>query len=162
MKLLGENSPFIMPFLMLLTLPVALAIKKARARFVYPRTGYVLFRPAWPRKWIFLSFLAFGAVLIIADLFWHSAMHLSRAWGLACGLLSAACYAWGAITYGMWRYLWIAGLSLLLGAATFVAGVKGEGVIWVMLGTGVAMALEGALRVRRFLLTNPVVADHRG
>jgi hypothetical protein len=122
----------------------------------------VLFRSELPRKWIILSFLAFGAVLTIADVLWHSTMHLSRAWGPACGLLFAACYAWGAITYGMWRYLWIASLSLSLGGATFAAGAKGEGVIWVMLGTGVALVLEGALRLKRFFKTQPRIEDQDG
>lgn len=161
-RFLGGNSPFVMPFLMLLTLTVALTIKKALARLVYPRTGYVVFRPALPRKWIFLSFLALGAVLTIAEQLRGSTMHLSRVWGPAYGLLFAACCAWGAITYGMWRYLWIAGLSLALGSATFAAGAKGEGVIWVMLGTGVALVLEGALRMKRFLTTHPVVEDYYG
>jgi hypothetical protein len=161
-RLLGENSPFIMPFLMLFTLPLALTIKKVRARIVFPRTGYVLFRPTVPRKWIFLSFLVLGALLMLAEPLWRSTSpDLRRAWGPAFGFLFAACLAWGAIRYKMPHYLWLAGFSLLLGGATFAAGAKVEGAIWVMLGTGLAMASEGALRLKRFLRTHPVVEDHR-
>jgi hypothetical protein len=159
-KLLGQNSPFILPILMLLILPLALTIKKVRARVVFPRTGYVLFRPTVSRKWIFLSFLALAAAQMIAEMLWRSTMRdLRSAWGPACGFLFAACLAWGAIRYKMPHYLWPAGLSLLLGGATFAAGAKVEGAIWVMLGTGLAMASEGALRLKRFLRTHPIAEN---
>lgn len=154
----------VMPVLgMAVALPIALTIKKLRARLVYPRTGYVVFRSPVSRKWIFLSLLAFGALLTVVDCLWRSTTmpDLSRAWGPAWGLVFAATFA-GAIRYQMPRYLWIAGLAMVLGGATFAAGAKAEGTIWVMLGTGVAMASEGTLRLKRFLRTHPVIEGHRG
>ena len=54
------------------------------------------------------------------------------------------------------RYLWLAGFSLVLGGVTFAAGAGTSGALWVMLAIGAAMALEGALRLQRFLRTHPI------
>ena len=74
---------------------------------------------------------------------------------LSLGLLF--CVLGGSWLLGEWflghslPIIWVAGLSLVQGGATFAAGAKVDGVIWVMLGIGVAMSLEGTLRLKRFL-----------
>jgi hypothetical protein len=162
--ILGRNFPMMVPFVMLACLSaIGFITRKARAKLVYPRTGYVVFRPRVPRKWIYLSSLVLGLVPIIAQHLWRPTMpDLSRAWGLGCGLFFAASFAWDAIQYKMPRYLWIAGLSLVLGGATFVAGAKQVGIMWVLAGVGLAMALDGALRMKRFWRTHPRIEEQHG
>jgi hypothetical protein len=66
------------------------------------------------------------------------------------------------VAYRLPHFVWLAGLSLLLGAVTFAARAKIDGVLWVMAGVGVAMALDGALRMKRFLRTHPVLEGQHG
>jgi hypothetical protein len=156
--ILGVNYTLLVPYLEVACfLAMALTLKKARARLIFPRTGYVVFRPAASRIWILIAFQGLAAVMALAAVFWRSRLpDLSHAWGPGLGLVFAACFLWGAITYRLPRYLWLAGFSMLLGGATFVAGAKIDGALWVMTGVGVGMALDGALRMNRFLRTHPV------
>ncbi len=165
---LGRNYVIIGPYLQAACmLAMALTIKKVRAKLIFPRTGYVVFRPAASRKWIFLIFLGL-AVAQYGAFFWRRSLpDLSRAWGPAFGFIFAACLLWGGIAYRLPHFVWFAGLSLLLGGLTFAAGAKINGMIWVMLGIGLAMTLDGALRMKSFLRTHPVIEtfhceDHNG
>jgi hypothetical protein len=72
----------------------------------------------------------------------------------------AACLLWGGIAYKLPEYIWLAVLALLLGVLAFAAGTHIDGMLWVMVGMGLAMAFDGALRVMRFPRTHPVVEDH--
>lgn len=157
--IVGQSLPVIVTFVMLATtLAIGFVIQELRVRLVYPRTGYVVFRRTVSRKWIAVGLLAFGALFAAADSLWRL-NHLGRAWGPASGLLFAATLAWGGIRYRTPRYLWLAGFSLVLGGVTFAAGANTSGALWVMLAIGVAMALEGALRLKHFLRTHPIVED---
>ena len=139
---------------------MVLTLKKVRARFIYPRTGYVVFRPAASRIWIAVAGQGIAAAMALAAVYWRSSLpDLSRAWGLAAGLLFAACFFWGGVTYGLPYFNWLAALSLLLGAATLAAGAGIGGAMWVMGGMGVALATDGALRRPRFLKTYRIVSD---
>jgi hypothetical protein len=157
---LGRNYALLEPYLEAACfLAMVLTLKKARARLIFPRTGYVVFRPAVSRIWIFVVFQGFAAVMAVAAVFWRSRMpDLSRAWGPGFGLVFAACLLWGGIDYQLAQYIWLAGLSLVLGGATLAAGAKIDGALWVMAGVGIAMALDGAMRMKRFVRTPPVGA----
>jgi hypothetical protein len=162
MALLGPNYAMLGPFLLAaLILPFVLITKRVRERVIFPRTGYVVFRPVVPRIWIMVLFGGLGVAQAIALAYWGFRLHdLGRMAGPAAGVLFAACALWGAITYKVPQYYWFAGLSLVLGAVTFLAGAKIEGAIWVMVGDGAALALDGALRMSRFLRTHPILEDH--
>jgi hypothetical protein len=150
-------SPY---FLAACAVAMVLTLKKVRARFIYPRTGYVVFRPAASRIWIAVAGQGIAAAIALAAVYWRSSLpDLSRAWGPAAGLLFAACFFWGGVTYQLPYFNWLAALSLLLGVATLAAGAKIGGAMWVMGGMGVALATDGALRMQRFLKTHPIVSD---
>jgi hypothetical protein len=161
-RLLGPSYAMIGPFLMLaFALPFVLISKRVLARVIYPRTGYVVFRPSMPRIWFVVIFGGLGAAQAVALAYWGFKLQdLGRAAGPAMGLFFAALFLWGVIAYKMPQYLWFAGFSLLLGAVTFFAGSKLEGAIWVMVSLGVVMALDGAFRMKRFLRTHPILEDH--
>jgi hypothetical protein len=149
----------IAPFLLLaLILPFNFVTKRVRDKVIFPRTGYFVFRLSVPRKWMVVVFGGLSVAQAAALAYWGFRLQdFSRLAGPAMGVLFAACLLWGGIRYVMPQYVWLAGLSLLLGAATLLAGLKIEGAIWVMVGDGVAMALDGAFRMRCFLKTHPIV-----
>ena len=159
-----EHLAMILPLLMVAcALAAGAALKKMRARLIFPRTGYVVFRPAVPRIWMILAFQGLATGLAMAAMFWRSGLpDLSRAWGPGFAFVIAACLAWAGVTYKLPQYLWLAGLSLLLGAIAFYAGAKIGGAIWVMAAIGLALALDGAVRMKRFLRTHPVIEDPHG
>jgi hypothetical protein len=161
-RLLGENfAPFSPLILGACVLAIGWAVKKLRARLIFPRTGYVVFRPAVSRIWIFVAFQVFAGAMALGAVFWKSSWpDLSRAWGPGFGFVFAACLLWGGIAYRLPEYVWLAVLALLLGALAFAAGAHIDGMLWVMMGMGLAMASDGALRMKRFLRTHPVVEDH--
>lgn len=168
MFLLGCHVWMIATFLMLVfSLGLSMAVKKVKTRFIFPRTGYVVFRPARSRTrqflWIFVCFSLLAAAQIVVESYLRRAgQDFSRMWGPAFGGGFAACFAWGAMRYRMPRYFWVAGLSLLLGGITLAVGAKIEGGLWVMVGLGAAMVLDGALRMRSFLKNQPAVEDRHG
>jgi hypothetical protein len=161
MKLIprGPNYGMLAPFLLAaLILPFNLVTKRVRSKVIFPRAGYVVFRPTVPRKWMVVVFGGLSVVQAAALAYWGFRLQdLNRLAGPAMGVLFAACLLWGGVTYKSPQYVWLAGLSLLLGTATFFAGLKIQGAIWVMVGDGIAMALDGAFRMRRFLKTHPIV-----
>jgi hypothetical protein len=160
----GHNYAMIAPCLEAACfLAMALILKTVRARLIFPRTGYVVFRPAGSRIWMFLAFQAFAGAIAVAAIPWRSRLpDLTRAWGPAVGFVLAASLGWGAITYRLPQYLWLAGLALLLGGVTFAAGSKIDGAMWVVAGVGLAMASDGAVRMKRFLKTHPSIEDQSG
>jgi hypothetical protein len=159
----GPNYAMMAPFLLAaVILSFNLVTKRIRDKVIFPRTGYVVFRPTVPRKWMVVVFGALSVAQAAALAYWGVRLQdLSRLAGPAMGVVFGACLLWGGVRYKVQQYVWLSGLSLLLGAATFFAGLKIEGAIWVMVCDGVAMALDGAVRMRRFLRTHPIAEGSR-
>jgi hypothetical protein len=136
------------------------ARKKINAAYVFPRTGYVVFRPA---KWRMRTVWALGIAslaLAIAMTIWSSQLpDLRPMTGVIAGAGLAGCLLWGGITYHLPHLNWIGALSLAIGIATYFADAKAAGMLWVLAGVGVALALSGALRFRTFLKTHPVIEE---
>jgi hypothetical protein len=158
----GRNYAMFAPYLeAAFFVAMVLTLKRARARLIFPRTGYVVFRPAPSRILIFVAFQVLAAAMALGVVYWRSGWpDLSRAWGPGFGLVFAVCLLWGGIAYRLPHFVWLAGLSLLLGGAAFAAGAKIDGALWVMVGVGVGMAFDGALRMKRFLRAHPVEVQH--
>jgi hypothetical protein len=162
MTFVGQNYEMIAPYLQLACcLAMVVTVKKLRAKLIFPRTGYVEFHRPKSQKWMMaaIMFVLLGLVFaIFAVGRWRLQFpDMSRAAGPALALVLAACFVSGGITYGLPDFRWLAGLSLVLGAATYIAGAKMEGGRWVTLGTGVPMAAAGAIRLRVFLQTHPIL-----
>jgi hypothetical protein len=143
---------------------MALTLKTLRAKLIFPRTGYVEFRPPGSRKWV-MFVLMFVGLGLIATIFAVTSGALqmpdmSRVTGPAASLVFGACFVPLGITYKLPRFFWLAGWSLILGAVTYVTDARVEGVMWVMVGIGAAMAGSGAIRLRGFLGTHPIIEDH--
>jgi hypothetical protein len=160
----GRNYPMIAPFLeAAFFLVLVLTLKRVRATLIFPRTGYVEFRPSAPRIWTLLAFQGVAAAIAVAAVFWRSGWpDLSRAWGPGFGFIFAACFWWGGIAYKLPHFLWIAGIALLLGGLTFAAGTKINGAMWVIVGVGIVLSLDGAARMKRFIENHPIVEAQHG
>ncbi len=159
---LGKSYATIAPLLQIACcLGMAAALRRLRAKLIFPRTGYVIFRPEKSRTWAMLVAFAVVVGIALSAMFWraHSA-DIGRFAGPAFALVLAACFVLGGITYTLPHLIWLAGWSLVLGAATYVTGAKTEGAMWVMVGIGVAMAVSGAIRLRSFLRTHPIIQTH--
>jgi hypothetical protein len=162
--LFGERYAMIAPYLqMACCLAMVVAVKRLRAKLIFPRTGYVEFRRPTSQKWMMVAvyFVSLGLIVaIFAVARWRLQFpDMSRAAGPALALILVACFVSGGITYKLPHFLWLGGFALVLGAATYIAGAKREGMLWVTLGIGAAMAVSGAVRLRGFLRTHPIIED---
>jgi hypothetical protein len=147
------------PFAIVLLLVAAR--KRIKAAYVFPRTGYVVFRPAKWRMGLIWG-LGLGAAAIgLAATIWRSLLpDLSSVAGPVAAVVMAGCLLWGGIAYKYPHLNWLAAFTMLLGGVTYVAGANGMGMLWVMLGVGMALAVSGALRFRAFLKTRPIIQTH--
>jgi len=136
------------------------ARKRINAAHVFPRTGYVVFRPAKWRKSMIWTFGVASLGLAIAMTIWSSKLpDLRPLTGLIAGAGLAGCLLWGGISYHLPHLNWIGVLSLGIGIAAYFADAKAAGMLWVLAGVGAALALSGALRFRTFLKTHPVMQE---
>jgi hypothetical protein len=158
----GQRYAMIAPYLqMVCCVGMVVTLKRLRAKLIFPRTGYVVFRPGKSRTWMMVTGLGAVIAIAVAALFWRSAFaNIERVAGPAFAITLAACFVPGGIVYRLPHLTWLGGWALILGAATYFIGAEIEGALWVMVGVGAAMALSGALRLRKFLQTHPIVEDH--
>src|ERR1700689_3844205 len=77
----GRNYAMFAPYLeAAFFLAMVLTLKRVRARLIFPRTGYVVFRPSVSRIWIFVVFQGFAAAMALGAVYWRSSLpDLSRA-----------------------------------------------------------------------------------
>ena len=127
-------------------------IKPLKERITFPRTGYVAFRvdpPTWRfRTVVQVCTILFGLGLLCLP-------HASWFPGLFFALLMAAALAVDGLQHEQPHRLWLAVVTLFLGAACYALHTGIDGFHWVMTGLGVAMALTGAWRLHSFLKSNP-------
>ncbi len=141
------------------------ANKKLKATYVFPRSGYVVFRQseseAWKQTWIAcVGLIAFVALILVSevnfpglsDRIWHLSGPLSA-------LVVTGAFVWVGIYLRLPHLNWLAGVSLVLGAVTYIAEAKLSGQLWVELGVSAALVVSGTVRFRSFLKTHPVIQE---
>jgi hypothetical protein len=138
------------------------ARKKVKQTFVVPRTGHVVYCHGRNKRWM-IAACGLAAVGLAAGLaIWNSHVpDLRPVAGLITGLISGAGFLWAGVTYRFPHLNWIGVLSLLLGIVTYLANASTVGMVWVLFGVGLAMAISGAVRFRTFLKTHPIVTEAR-
>jgi hypothetical protein len=161
--LFGQHYAMIAPhFQTACTLAMAVTLKTLRTKLIFPRTGYVVFRP--PKSWIWMMAIVLGLVVTIAlaaAFSWSLFDDIGRLLGTALALVMVGCFVSWGVTYRMPHFLWLGGWALVLGIVAYILAPGIDGMLWEMIGIGVAMALSGAVRLKRFLKTHPVIeADH--
>jgi hypothetical protein len=135
-------------------------LKKLKERITFPRGGYVALSEPTPAYWA----CALGVVLLVGA----GALLLNVEGGLAEGTwmaapgfaaLFAAALVVGGLRYKLEHMVYLAAFSVILGAWMFRIGAGPQGGLWVMMWLGTAMALTGAVRLKRFLKANPRLQD---
>jgi len=137
------------------------ARRKLSAKMIFPRTGYVVWRPSETRMRVLWALVA--VLLLTAGLlaFWGSSLPgASRAMGPMIALIFTACFVWGAVEYKITHFILFAVIALGMGVVTYLADAKIAGSMWVLVAIGIPMAFSGALQMRRFVRTHPVIGDH--
>jgi hypothetical protein len=146
-------------------LAIPWGLKRIKATIVVPRTGYVALRPSKSSRVILWAALGCGALIAAASIirtmvYAKSALpELSGMAGPGLAILFAACFLFAGLHYRWPHMLWLAAVSLLLGAWAYWIGAGSEGGLWVMLGLGAAMALSGGWLLRSFVKANPKAED---
>jgi|HubBroStandDraft_6_1064221.scaffolds.fasta_scaffold594617_2 hypothetical protein len=158
----AQIGSFAGSFLQIALILTLVAIRKrVKATYVFPRTGYVVFRRGKWETWMVWLFGGVALTIALAATIWRSLLPaLSSVAGPLFAAGWAGCFLWAGIAYKYPHMNWLAAFSLLVGIATYVAGAQAKGMLWVMLGVGMALALSGALRFRAFLKTRPIIEIH--
>jgi hypothetical protein len=134
------------------------ARKRIKAVYVFPRTGYVMFRTCKWRKQLLLGAGLSTLALGVAAIVWRSLLpSLADVAGLLTGIGFAACLLWGGVVYRFPHLNALAGLPLILGSVSYAIGARGVSSLWVAGGVGAALAVVGAVRFRIFLKTHPIL-----
>lgn len=136
------------------------ARKKINETYVFPRTGYVIFRQsdsgAWKQLWISVGgLIAFTTLILASDRYFPGIWNVS---GPLSALVIAAGCVWAGRVLRFPHLNWLAGFSLVLGAATYAAA-RELALLWMMPGMGAALVVSGAFRFRIFLKTHPVMEE---
>ncbi len=102
---------------------IRLCLQEDPVRTCFRRTGYVVFRQsdtdAWKQLWICVALLiSFTAFLLASDRYFPSIWNVS---GPLCALVIAAGFLWAARSLRFPHLNWLAGFSLVLGAAVYAA-----------------------------------------
>ena len=80
--------------------------------------------------------------------------------GPMVALIFTACFVWGVIEYKIGHFIWFAVIALGMGVVTYLADAKIAGAMWVLVAIGIPMTFSGALQMRRFVRTHPVIENH--
>ena len=147
------------PVLLILTAAASTwAIKKLKARITFPRAGYVEWQaPTSGQRLAGMSVAAVTAAAVVALV--TLSRRVSDLASLAApgmGVLLSLAFVLASRTQRAPHLLLLAALSLVLG---FVFGALDPGwdaLNWMLLVLGAAMMIVGAVRLRLFLLKNPL------
>jgi hypothetical protein len=151
------------------------AIKRLKEQVIAPRAGYVALRePAvrvrvtssgkavsLPSRRILMTVIALacsvGVYLLVVNSGWW--MENPRQWSWMIGplfALAAAIYIlWAVSRFDVPRYLWLAGLALILAVWLFWTRAPFERTTVVLAWLGGGLAVMGAIRLKSFLRENP-------
>jgi hypothetical protein len=123
-------------------------VRRAKERWVFPRTGLVEFRPARPVFRAAAALLALGIAVFLQS--FVPVLKDGRAELPLTGLVVAAGLAWFGFRGRIGRFLVVAACSLAVaGAAARLPSSAGNAVFFG--GVGLALALSGGFALARYL-----------
>ena len=135
------------------------AIKKLKTRITFPRAGYV----EWKEPTRSRHLLTAGAAAIVAAAATAVLVIMRRrADGLesmaapGLGVLLSLGFLVASVTQRAPHLLALAGVALMLGVAFGALNAGWESMNWMFVALGAATMIVGAVRLRTFLLKNPL------
>jgi hypothetical protein len=135
------------------------ATRRLKARITFPRTGYVAWKEPTRGQRLFAAVVALSAASAAVVLVQAArATGVERATAPALGVLLSLGFLIASLTQRVPHLLALAGVALVLGLAAGALTLGWSGANWVLMGTGAAAIVVGAVRLRRFLARNPVGA----
>ncbi len=133
--------------------------KRLKARYTFPRTGYVEWKK--PKMEHNLSAALLGFVVAAAlgvGIAMSRANDLADFIAPATGILFSAGFLFAGRRFQLPMYVWLAGASLVIGGLLYPFHLGMQSLHWLLIGVGAATTAAGFLRLRSFMKANPVEA----
>jgi len=126
-------------------------VRRAKARYIWPRTGYVSYQyrrsSLWGRKWLWMLTALMGGLTIATIMTWP------RLLSLLFALSAAAWFSYMGYYVGLRRFYLLAAWGLLVGGGVVLTSVPrflGGAIFWLAMGMGcLASGLYALCRYRR-------------
>jgi hypothetical protein len=133
------------------------AVRAAKNRITYPRTGYVSYRRPRERRKSPVVGAVIGAAMGVIMALLIALAPASLAWIPAMdGILAGIFFIYVGYTAGLGRFYLLALLSAILGAGCSAGGLGNSlGGAVFFLGIGLAMAISGGIVLAGYLRDNP-------
>jgi len=130
--------------------------KKLKSKYTFPRAGYVEWKEPSRAHHLLAALLAGAVAAGLAGLIFSG--RTDKMEDLAApgfGALLAGALLIASRRQHLPHFLWLSAAALMLGFALYPLHLGWKGMLWLMLATGVEMALAGSLRFRSFLRSVP-------
>jgi hypothetical protein len=133
------------------------ATKKLKARFTFPRGGYVEWKePTRTQRVIGATIAMVTAALLAALVVRARAQGTERVAPAVIGVLLSLGFVVASLTQRTPHMLALAGVAWTLGLAFGALNLGWQSINWMLIVLGVATALSGSLRLGMFLKRNPL------
>jgi hypothetical protein len=142
--------------LVLSSVAVIWAIKRAKARLTFPRTGYVEWKPPTRTQRVITAAVALGVAAALTVLRARNRDALGPSVMPWLGILIGVAFVVASVRQRAPHLLVLAGAALALGLTFGALDVGWEAANWLFVCLGVVTALVGAVRLGRFLKRHPV------
>lgn len=134
-------------------------VKRLKERLTYPRTGYVEYREPGPAVRVATAAMAVIAAAALAALIVTGrANGVEHSVAPVVGVILSLGFVVVSMRQRAPHYLALAGVAIALGAAFAVLRLGWTALNWLFLWMGIAAALMGAWRLRRYLRQHPAEA----
>ncbi|MFO7691772.1 MAG: hypothetical protein R6V57_01685 [Vicinamibacterales bacterium] len=135
-------------------------VRRLKARFTYPRTGYLEYRePGTLARALTALLIVLSAAALAALIVTGRAAGAERSAAPAIGVILSLGFVVASVRQKAPHFLALAGVALALGAAAAALKLGWTGMNWVFVWLGTASALMGAWRLRRYLRKHPAEVE---
>jgi hypothetical protein len=168
--LLGERLPrewanvywTFVPALLALSGVLAIrVIKRLKAQFTFPRTGYVEWREPTRAARLGAAAVAMVAAAILAAVIVGRDAGAGRYAPVVLGVILSLAFLTASVRQHAPHLLALAGVAVALGLAVGAVAEGWTAVNWLFIGLGAATSLAGGLRLANFISTHPPATVER-
>ncbi|MEO0249670.1 MAG: hypothetical protein ABIN58_09090 [candidate division WOR-3 bacterium] len=137
-------------------------IKRLKAKYTFPRGGYVKFQDPKPSQRLLYVLVGGLTAAAFASLVALSVKNqaIVDLLGPGIGVLMSGGFLVASRRPGMRYSLWLSLISLALGAALYPLKLKWMAVPWFLLGMGASFTAVGVFRLRAFIRSVPLPGEN--